>query len=355
MRSLVLASLALSSVAAAQEAGLVLDEQCYWRRYCQFGMNRLSPAVLKAGGARFLQGRIAERVKRDTEKSLQARGIDPAKVDWRDRAVLGMGGGGFRSNDPVPTSPPPDDWMQPDFDDSAWVRERRPFQGGPAPGITNIGLGQYDESVDLRLLAACYRTRFVLPEPEALTLQLAYSGGARVFVNGREIARGHLPKVVVLTRCDVATKEQVADAERQLRRWCGERPVVLSEHRPVALLAHGTQDTRPLDWLVGRRVLGFSALGNPEALPGTLRALGAEVVGHEVFRDHHWYSEADLAGIARRAAEAGTEAVVTTEKDAVKIGEFPAGGPPLCVLAIELAVTRGEDLLVAALERVASA
>ncbi|HUT33240.1 MAG TPA: glycoside hydrolase domain-containing protein [Planctomycetota bacterium] len=195
MRWLVFAWLALSPLAAlAEEGTLVLNEQGYWRRYYQFGMNRLSPAALKAGGNKFLQGRIANRVKADTEKALRAKGMDPAKVDWRDHAVLGMGGGGFRTNDPVPTPQPPDDWMQPDFDDGAWVRERRPFQGGPTPGVTTINLGQYDESVDLRLLAACYRARFVLAEPEAVALRLAYSGGARVFVNGREVARGHLPK-----------------------------------------------------------------------------------------------------------------------------------------------------------------
>ena len=200
MKWLAFAWIALSSVVAAaqgaEEGGLVLNEQCSWRRYYEFGLNRLSPTVLKAGGGRFLQGRLAERVKRDTEKALQAKGINPATVDWRDHAVLGLGGGGLRSNDPAPTPPPPADWMAPDFDDSSWVRERRPFQGGPTPGVTSINLGQYDESVDLRLLGACYRTRFLVDDPQAagLTLRLAYSGGARAFVNGREIARGHLPK-----------------------------------------------------------------------------------------------------------------------------------------------------------------
>ncbi|MBM4037537.1 MAG: tetraacyldisaccharide 4'-kinase [Planctomycetes bacterium] len=183
------------------------------------------------------------------------------------------------------------------------------------------------------------------------------------FGYGRLLPRGLLREplsalrradLVVLTRCDVATQEQVAEVERRLRRWCGERPIVLSEHRPVALRAHGAPESRPVEWLAGRRVAAFSALGNPEALPRTLRALGAVTLSHEAFRDHHWYTEADLAGIARRAAEAGAEAIVTTAKDAVKIGAFPASGPPLCVLAIELAVTRGEELLMAALERVLS-
>jgi len=42
---------------------------------------------------------------------------------------------------------------------------------------------------------------------------------------------------------------------------------------------------------------------------------------------------------------------VTTEKDAVKIAAFPAGGPALDVLAVEFAVQSGRDLLVEAIER----
>ncbi|HPD14892.1 MAG TPA: hypothetical protein PLE19_08080 [Planctomycetota bacterium] len=195
MRRLVLGcGLLLAQAFGGESSLLVLDETCYWRRYYQFGLNRISPVPLKAQAGKPIEPRLAARLKADTERALKAKGIDPAVVDWRDHAVLSMGGGGFRSNDPVPTPPPPADWMAADFDDGGWVRDRRPFQGGPAPELTMINLGQYDESVDLRLLVACYRTRFALTEPEALTLRLAYSGGVRVFVNGYEVARGHLPK-----------------------------------------------------------------------------------------------------------------------------------------------------------------
>jgi tetraacyldisaccharide-1-P 4'-kinase len=37
------------------------------------------------------------------------------------------------------------------------------------------------------------------------------------------------------------------------------------------------------------------------------------------FADHHWYSGADLAGVARRVAAAGAWGVLTTDKDAVRL------------------------------------
>jgi hypothetical protein len=177
----------------AAEAGTVLDETCYWRRYYQFAVSRYSPAVLKAEGERILGRRGLARVKRDTERWLRRRGIDPGKVDWRDRCDCAMLGA--RAFNPTPTPPPPGDWMKVDFDDGSWVRRRGPCQAAPPVRITFPGLGQYDGSVDLRLRAAFYRARFLaedVPAAGALTLRVVYSGGTRVFVNGQEVARGHL-------------------------------------------------------------------------------------------------------------------------------------------------------------------
>lgn len=158
--------------------------------------------------------------------------------------------------------------------------------------------------------------------------------------------------VVVLTRCDLSDREALREIQLRIRDVCGYRPIVESAHRPVRFYRHVTEESRPLQWVRGRRVCAFSALGNPDAFSHTLAALGAEVVEHRAFRDHHWYSGGDLASVARAAAEAGVDAVVTTEKDAVKIDEFPGDAPPLYVLAIEFAILQGEELLAEILEQV---
>jgi len=157
--------------------------------------------------------------------------------------------------------------------------------------------------------------------------------------------------LVVLTRCDLATEAEVNSVALRVRELARGCPIVRAEHRPVSFRRHGTREVRPLAWVQGRKVFAFSALGNPEALPRTLRALGAELLHHEPFRDHHLYTAADLEALARQAERAGAEAVVTTEKDAVKIAAFPQGGPALHVLAVEFAVVSGRDLLVEAIER----
>lgn len=158
--------------------------------------------------------------------------------------------------------------------------------------------------------------------------------------------------LVVLSRSDLCSGGEVDAIRNRIQGICPGVPVVTSVHRPGHFIRHGTEEELPLEWAQGRRLYAFSALGNPTAFPRTLERLDTTVVAHHAFRDHHWYTAADLAEVARAAVSEGAEALVTTEKDAVKIAELPGGSPPLFVLAVEFALTDGERHLIAALEGV---
>ncbi|HEV7487581.1 MAG TPA: tetraacyldisaccharide 4'-kinase [Thermoanaerobaculia bacterium] len=73
--------------------------------------------------------------------------------------------------------------------------------------------------------------------------------------------------------------------------------------------------------LTGRRIFAFAGLADNEQFFASLRANGLNVIGTRSFRDHHRYTAADIASIKASAATAGAEAIVTTEKDAVKIDD----------------------------------
>jgi len=75
------------------------------------------------------------------------------------------------------------------------------------------------------------------------------------------------------------------------------------------------------DELTNRRVFAFAGLAGNEQFFASLRANGLNVVGTRSFRDHHRYTAADIAAIKDAARTAGAEAIVTTEKDAVKIDD----------------------------------
>jgi tetraacyldisaccharide 4'-kinase len=69
----------------------------------------------------------------------------------------------------------------------------------------------------------------------------------------------------------------------------------------------------------GQRVLAVSGIARPERFVAALRSRGWEIAGEMAFRDHHWFSARDVESIARAAAGAGADLVVTTEKDATRL------------------------------------
>ena len=95
--------------------------------------------------------------------------------------------------------------------------------------------------------------------------------------------------------------------------------------------------------LDGARVLAVSGIGDPAAFEAQLAACGARVVGARHV-DHHAYTDADAAVLASRAR--GVDLVVTTLKDAVKLGpRWPRGAPPLWYVSQRVVVERGAPVL----------
>jgi tetraacyldisaccharide 4'-kinase len=69
-----------------------------------------------------------------------------------------------------------------------------------------------------------------------------------------------------------------------------------------------------------------AAIGNPERFHNDIRRMGIEVRGANYFRDHYRLQEKDWRNCVNDARKCGAEAIVVTEKDAVKIThppEFP--------------------------------
>lgn len=87
----------------------------------------------------------------------------------------------------------------------------------------------------------------------------------------------------------------------------------------------------PLRWAEGgqepppaRRVYAVAAIARPERFFSALQSRGMDVAGRLTFRDHHWFTGADVARATEAARACGAALIVTTEKDAVRL---PAGTP----------------------------
>ena len=186
-RALLTAALVIGVAApasAAQARDLILDESAYWRHYFTYAPPEVPADKVRAELPKYLDKRALRRVERQARIRAKQLGKDPK--DWMRHVIVEAGSNQYSfSNLNVEllrwlrTDLPPADWMTPEFNDADWARQRTVFRASR------------------QVKAAHYRTRFEVPNPAGvreLTLDATYRGGIRVFLNGTEIARPHLPK-----------------------------------------------------------------------------------------------------------------------------------------------------------------
>ena len=111
----------------------------------------------------------------------------------------------------------------------------------------------------------------------------------------------------------------------------------------------GPESPERPELLRGKRVLAVCGIAVPAGFRETLEGAGAVVAGLIAYPDHHRYTAPDVEDILRRTETPGVEALVTTEKDAVRLLPF-AGRlrtAPVTVFAamIELSIVEGEHRL----------
>jgi tetraacyldisaccharide 4'-kinase len=71
----------------------------------------------------------------------------------------------------------------------------------------------------------------------------------------------------------------------------------------------------------------FCGIARPDQFFAGLQAGGLQLVDRKAFPDHHMYSEPDVKRLIAKAHDAGAAALVTTRKDAVRLGKLSAGFP----------------------------
>ncbi|QJA06683.1 tetraacyldisaccharide 4'-kinase [Thermosulfurimonas marina] len=135
---------------------------------------------------------------------------------------------------------------------------------------------------------------------------------------------------ILLTR----TEDYPERAEALFRRFSEMGlPVFSVTLEPGPLVGRFPQGLFPVSGLRPRRVVAFCGVGDPESFRRALGARGFEVLHLESFPDHYSYRPRDLKRLYRKAQELSAEALLTTEKDLVKI---PPVAGPLPLLALSL-------------------
>lgn len=188
-------------------------------------------------------------------------------------------------------------------------------------------------------------------------LNLLALDATRPFGNGAVLPRGPLreparalrrAQAVVLTRAE--DPAAVEATRRWIRKFLGPLPVLACCHEVAGVIDHAGQWLAG-DQLAGRRVLAFCGLARPESFQASLVGLGLEVAGLERFNDHHPFTPDEVAGLWRRAKDVGAEALVCTQKDAVRLPWQALGEARVWVTRLELRFEHGGQELKSLLQQ----
>lgn len=156
----------------------------------------------------------------------------------------------------------------------------------------------------------------------------------------------------LLTKVDQSTENVRENLKHTLSLYNEQAIVVESVHHPQCFIEIEewykgiNYKSVGLETARQRPVMAFSAIGNPSSFEQTINDLGAQLIDAVRYPDHHNYTMAEMQAVMQKAVDKGVCALITTEKDAVKIpSEFIHSDRPLpvYVLNIELRFQEGSE------------
>ena len=168
------------------------------------------------------------------------------------------------------------------------------------------------------------------------------------FGNGNMLPRGILREpvrnlrradIIFLTKCS----GDVSAVREEVRRYNQTAEIVECKHAPKSLKDVWSREEFPLSWLHGKTTCTLSGIASPKGFENSLRRLGAKVVWCERYADHHRYDSSEILYALNRTADMGADALVTTEKDAVRFPRFETTPVRCLYLRIAIEILSGAE------------
>jgi tetraacyldisaccharide 4'-kinase len=168
------------------------------------------------------------------------------------------------------------------------------------------------------------------------------------FGNERLLPRGtlreppsHLARAstIFITKSDGRTEE----LRRRIAALNPTAGIIECVHHPLYLEDVFTEQQLVLDFLTGRKVASLSGIAQPESFEQSLVKLGAELVYSKRFADHHRFSQQEILNVINRSKKRQAEAIITTQKDAVRFPKLDRRDLPILFMRVEIRIVSGAD------------
>ena len=144
---------------------------------------------------------------------------------------------------------------------------------------------------------------------------------------------------IFITKSDGNT----AELRRRIEQLNPDAGIIECVHHPLYLEDVFTGHRLGLDYIRGRRVASLSGIAQPESFENSLVELGAQLVYTRKFADHHRFTQQEVLNVINRSKKKQAEAIVTTQKDAVRFPKIDRRDLPICFMRVEIKILRGAD------------
>lgn len=133
------------------------------------------------------------------------------------------------------------------------------------------------------------------------------------------------------------------ELKEQLRNLNPRAEIIECRHCPRHLQHVVSKERQPLDYLKGKRVTALSGIAAPGGFEASIESFGAEIIQRHRFADHHRYSQQEMINIINRARRERVDAIITTEKDAVRFPNIGRYDVPVYFLRVDIDILEGTE------------
>ena len=145
---------------------------------------------------------------------------------------------------------------------------------------------------------------------------------------------------IFITKCG---DEGEPELKEQLRKMNPVAEISECRHAAKYLKDVFGDETYPLEKLKGMKIAAVSAIAVPESFEKALESFGAELVYTRRFADHHRFTQQEIINTINWSMKRGAEAILTTEKDAVRFPFVDRRDIPVIYMRVEIEMLSGEE------------
>jgi tetraacyldisaccharide 4'-kinase len=136
---------------------------------------------------------------------------------------------------------------------------------------------------------------------------------------------------------------QAAELRKRIEQFNSTAGIIECIHHPLYLEDVFTGERVDLSFIKGRKVSALSGIAQPESFEQSLVTLGADLVYARSFADHHRFTQLEVIKVINRSKKKLAEAIITTQKDAVRFPKIDRRDLPIYFMRVEIKILSGAE------------